>query len=72
MRTCTSATNAAFKTWLTAVSLLTAKKFGLTLDDLPDMMTRDAFDAGTTPEEFFADEVMRVMREDFGPEVDEL
>ena len=65
-------TAAAFRAWRAEVSKLCRTKFGLTLDDLPDMMTRDAFDAGTSPEEFFEDEVMRVMREDFGSVVDEL
>lgn len=65
-------TDQEFRVWRAAVSDLVRQKFSLTLDDLPDMLTRDAFDGGTTPREFFDDEVMRVMREDFGSVVDEL
>ena len=62
----------AFRDWLRAVSALCVGKFGLTLRDLPDMLTRDAFDEGVTPAEFFEDDVMRVMREDFGALVDDI
>ena len=61
-----------FKDWKQAVSRLCQQKFQLSLSDLPDMMTRDAFDSGTSPEDFFADDVMNIMREDFGDAVDEL
>lgn len=61
-----------FNAWKEAVSRLCLQKFELRLSDLPDMMTRDAFDSGVSPEDFFADDVMNVMREDFGDLVDEL
>lgn len=61
-----------FTTWKRDVSKLCQERFGLSLSDLPDMLTRDAFDSGTSPEEFFEDEVMRMMREDFGSLADEL
>lgn len=63
---------AAFKAWLKEVDRLCQAKFTLGLSDLSDMLTRDAFDAGVTPQEFFDDDVMRTMREDFGDAVDEL
>jgi hypothetical protein len=63
---------AAFAAWKSQVSKLIQQRFGLTLDDLPDMMTRDAFDSGTSPDEFFEEDVMQVMREDFGSLVDEI
>jgi hypothetical protein len=62
----------AFTAWKAAVSTICVQRFNLTLDDLPDMLTRDAFDAGVPPEEFFEDTVMAAMREDFGSLVDEL
>jgi hypothetical protein len=61
-----------FPAWLIAVSALIEQRFHLTLDDLPDMMTRDAFDNGTSPENFFEDTVMDVMREEFGAQVDNI
>ena len=62
---------AAFKTWLGEVNLLCLKRFGIALNDLPDMCTRDAFDGGVHPEEFFEEDVMGLMREEFGDLVDE-
>jgi hypothetical protein len=72
MPTTAPSPEAAFAAWKAEVSTICAQRFGLTLDDLPDMLTRDAFDAGTTPDEFFEDDVMQVMREDFGSLVDEI
>ncbi len=62
----------AFKKWLGEVNRLCLQKFGLSLNDLPDMCTRDAFDCGETPEEFFEEEVMEMMRDEFGSVVDKL
>ena len=61
-----------FAAWKKSVSRLIEARFELSLDDLPDMMTRSAFDDGFSPEEFFADTVMDTMREEFGSAVDEL
>jgi hypothetical protein len=55
-----------YQEWKTAVTRLLWDEFHLTLDDLPDMLTRDAFDNGTTPREFYENDVMDVMREEFG------
>lgn len=63
---------AEFSAWLKEVDKLCLAKFTVGLSDLPDMLTRDAFDNGVTPQEFFDDDVMRTMREDFGEMVDEL
>jgi len=60
-----------FHEWLAAIDRLVMEKFSLTLSDLPDMMTRHAFDNGETPGEFFEGTVMDVMREEFGDAVDE-
>jgi hypothetical protein len=59
-----------FEEWKTAVTRLIYHRFNLTLDDLPDMMTRSAFDDDITPQEFFENDVMDVMREEYGPFVD--
>ena len=68
----TDGKDAAFKDWLGQVNGLCMAKFQIGLDDLPDMLTRDAFDAGTSPEDFFEDDVMTMAREEFGDMVDEL
>lgn len=60
-----------FREWLASVSRLCVKRFDLQLDDLPDMLTRSSFDAGASPEEFFGDEVVPLVREQFGELSDE-
>lgn len=62
----------AFKDWLSRVDGLCLAKFGVGLDDLPDLLTRDAFDNGVSPEEFFEEDVMNLAREEFGDLVDQL
>lgn len=62
----------AFYNWLGEVNRLCLAKFGISLDDLPDILTRDAFDNGTSPEDFFEEDVMNLAREEFGSAVDEL
>lgn len=59
----------AFCLWRAAVSRLVQRTFGVALADLPDMATRDAFDAGVSPESFFAEDVVRLMREEYGSEM---
>lgn len=65
-RTAPSHTEEAFHDWRQEVSRLCLQRWGLTLDDLPDLLTRDAFDADLTPEEFFEDDVMEVVQLEFG------
>jgi hypothetical protein len=55
-----------FRAWLEAVSRLCLQKFGLRLSDLQDMLTRDAFDNDVGPAEFFREEVLPMMAEEFG------
>lgn len=62
----------AFYDWLGQVDSLCLAKFGIGLDDLPDLLTRDAFDSGTSPEGFFEEDVMNMAREEFGDLVDDL
>jgi hypothetical protein len=58
-----------FAAWLAAVDRLVMEKYALTLADLPDLlMTRDAFDNGTSPEVFFREDVMALIRDEFGAE----
>ena len=59
-----------FEEWRTAVTRILWHRFKLSLDDLPDMMTRSAFNNGVTPQEFYDNDVMDVLREEFGPFVD--
>jgi len=56
---------AAFADWISEVDRLCRRRFSLSLDDLPDMNTRGAFDAGVMPHEYFAEEVVPLVREDF-------
>jgi hypothetical protein len=63
---------ARFRAWLREVDALCRRRFGLRLDDLPDMLTRDAFDEGVPPEDFFEEDVLRVVREEFGELADDL
>jgi len=46
-----------FKEWLTEVDLLCWSNYGISLYDLPDLETRDAFDGGLKPLEFFYEEL---------------
>lgn len=62
----------AFQDWLKEVNRLCRAKFGIGLSDLPDMLTRDAFDGGVLAKDFFEDDVMRMAREEFGDLVDAL
>jgi hypothetical protein len=55
-----------YRSWYKAVSHLCEEYIGLALSDLPDLLTRDAFANGTTPEDFFADEVAELVMEEFG------
>jgi hypothetical protein len=57
-----------FAAWLHEVDKIVSKKLGIGLFDLPDMMTRDAYDAESTPEEFVSETVAEVVTEDFGEE----
>ena len=62
----------AFQAWLRDVDKLCLARFGLGLSDLPDIRTRDAFDNDVSPAEFFEEDVLAMMREEFGSLVDEL
>lgn len=55
-----------YQRWLESVSRKCNRRWGLHLEDLPDLRTRDAFDAGLTPEQFFDEDVVSLMREEFG------
>lgn len=70
--TARSADEEAFADWLAEVDRLCRNRFGVSLDDLPDMSTRSAFDADVMPHEFFAEEVVRLVREDFGDLAEEV
>ncbi len=63
------ATDPDFVEWKHEVNRLLFLHFSLTLDDLPDMLTRDAFDSGQTPDDFYENEVREVLVEEFGAEM---
>ncbi len=42
-----------FREWLKKVDALVVRKFGVGLDDLPDVNTRDLYDDELTPEQGF-------------------
>jgi len=46
-----------FEQWLQELDLLCWSNYGMSLYDLPDMETRDAFDDGLSPLVFFHDEL---------------
>lgn len=56
-----------FLYWLVAVDRHCTRALGVGLFDLPDMMTRDAFEEGVTPADFFAETVMDTAREEGYP-----
>jgi hypothetical protein len=58
---------AEYRQWYREVSRLCEEHLGIALSDLPDLLTRDAFDNGTTPEQFFDDDVAELVMEEFGP-----
>jgi hypothetical protein len=55
-----------YRSWYREVSRLCEEHIGVTLSDLPDLMTRDAFDNGTSPEDFFDEDVAELVMEEFG------
>jgi len=58
--------------WRREVDRLCQRRFALGLDDLPDMPERSAFDAGSTPQEFFDETVVPTLRGDFRELVDDV
>src|SRR5438128_2258304 len=45
-----------FADWMHEIDLLCIERFGVSIHDLPDRPFRDAFEAGSSPEEFMAEE----------------
>jgi len=68
----TSESDPAYAHWRREVDRLCQRRFALGLDDLPDMPERSAFDAGSTPREFFEETVVPTLRGDFGDLVDDV
>lgn len=56
----------AYRTWCRDVSRRCEAHLGIGLSDLPDLLTRDAFENGTTPEDFFNEDVANLVAEEFG------
>lgn len=55
-----------FEQWMQQVRTVTAVRFGVSVDDLPDMNFRDSFDEGVTPTEFVANDVTMLLADEFG------
>ncbi len=56
-----------FEQWMEELNALTVNAYGMSYDDLPDLFfTRDAYDDGVSPEEFFDDKIgsMEQMQEE--------
>jgi len=61
-----ASTDSQYRAWCAEVSAICEKRLALRLDDLPDLLTRIAFDDGVTPQEFFDCAVVDLVREEFG------
>ena len=46
---------ATFERWMIALDSLCLGMYGMSIYDLPDMLFRDAYDEGRTPEEFMGE-----------------
>lgn len=57
--------------WRREVDRLCQRRFARGLDDLPAMPERSAFDAGSTPRQFFDETVVPTLRGDFRELVDD-
>ena len=55
----------SFSDWMDNLNRLVLERVELRIRDLPDLAFRDAFDAGTSPEEFY-DEAVIPELEDLG------
>jgi len=58
--------NPAFAQWLEELDRIIMSRVEMGLFDLPDMLTRDAFDAGDTPMEFYKSTVLDTLEKEFG------
>ena len=52
-----------FQAWVMAVDKLVIAKVGLSVHDLPDQDFRTAYDDGTTPEEFYDDNIREELQD---------
>ena len=55
-----------FAGWLREVDEIVTGKLGMSVFDLPDLLYRDAFDAGTLPEDYVREDVTDLVRDGFG------
>jgi len=61
-----------FGSWLKEVDAIVSAKIPVSVFDLEDMLFRDAFDAGDSPQEFVSDVVRETVGENYGEEYAEL
>ena len=62
----------AYRAWLRELDAICRKKLSLSYFDLPDMPSRDAYEEGDSPENFFDETVLPTLREDYGSLIDEV
>lgn len=62
----------AYDAWKKALDRICLKRLSLSLYDLPDFPTHDAYAAGTGPTVFFEDTVLPRLRKEHGALLDEL
>lgn len=55
-----------YKTWIDKVDAIVEANHGISYHDLPDMLlSRDSYDQGFSPEEFYEQEVADLIAEEF-------
>lgn len=53
----------SYDAWIRELDRLSEARLSVSLDELPDLMTRDAYDAGISPETFFEEVVLPRLQE---------
>jgi hypothetical protein len=55
-----------FTEWLNEIDKFIISRLAISLFDLSDMLLRDSYDAGTTPEEFITYEIIPEIQQEYG------
>lgn len=58
--------------WRRALDRICQTYLSISLDDIPNLSTRDAYNAGTGPAVYFEETVVPTLREEHGSFIDEL
>lgn len=54
----------SFSAWEMTLDRICRSRLGMSLSDLPDVMTRDAYDCGESPSSFYLEEILPMVQED--------